>query len=75
MKRILPPRDGNPFGGTSGSRAGCVTAKAMEGVKVLEAQRRRTHRGMGSGTVSGWMQELGKPSSALRMRFEEPVGV
>lgn len=75
MKRILPPRDGTPIGGISGSRAGCVTAKATEGAKVLEMQRRRTHRGMGSGTVSRWTQELGKPSSALWMRSEESAGV
>jgi hypothetical protein len=62
MTRILPPREGNPFGGTSRSRAGCVTAKAMEGAKILEMQRRRTCRGMGSGTVRRWAQELGKPS-------------
>jgi len=68
MTRILPPRQCNPFGGKSGSRAGCVTAKAMEGAKSLEMQRRRTRRGMGSGTVRRRTQELGKPSLARRVR-------
>jgi hypothetical protein len=68
MTRILPPRERTLEGGTSGSRAGCVTAKAMEGAKSLDAQRRRTRRGMGSGTVRRWIQELGKPSPARAVR-------
>lgn len=40
----------------------------MEAVKSLEAQRSRTLRGMGSGTVVWWVRELGKPSPAPGLR-------
>jgi hypothetical protein len=48
----------------------------MDAVKSLEAQRSRTSRGMGIGTVAWWMRELGKPSPApgLRMGAREAMG-
>jgi hypothetical protein len=47
-----------------GSRAWVRRAKAMEGVKCLEMQPRRTPRRMGHGTVREPMWEQERPVSA-----------
>jgi len=62
-KRSLPRRKTNPKG-TRGSRARSIRAKAMEGVKNLEAQRRGTPRRKGRGTFGRWWRELERPSPA-----------
>jgi hypothetical protein len=46
------------------SRAGLFTVKAMEAVKILEAQPRGTPRRIGRGTFRWWRRELGRPSPA-----------
>jgi hypothetical protein len=66
MKRSLPRREDAPSAraGATGSRASCLWAKAMEGVKTWEGQPRRTRRRRGRGTVGqpAWEQE--RPVSA-----------
>ena len=71
IKRSLPRRKHSPRKGTTGSRAWHSVAKAMEGVKILEAQPRRTLRRRGRGMVRqpSWKQE--RPVSAPAVR---PVG-
>jgi hypothetical protein len=71
MKRSLPRRKHSPRKGPTGSRAWHLVAKAMEGVKNLEMQPRRTLRRRGRGTVRqlSWKQE--RPVSAPAVR---PVG-
>src|SRR5262245_37503459 len=61
--RSLPRRKTNPKG-TRGSRARSVRAKAREGAKTLEAQRRGPPRRKGLGTFGGWCRELERPSPA-----------
>ena len=68
MKRSLPRRKEFPRQGSTGSRAWCTLAKAMEGVKCLEVQPPRTRRRRGRGTVAqrSWEQE--RPVSAPAVR-------
>ena len=70
MKRSLPRRDLPPKGST-GSRAPGAEAKAMEGMKSLEQQSRRTQRRRGRGTLAqpSWEQERAVSAPAVR-----PVG-
>ena len=71
IKRSLPRRQYFPRKGSTGSRASCLWAKAMEGVKTWDGQPRRTRRRRGRGTVGqpSWEQE--RPVSAPA---ERPVG-
>jgi hypothetical protein len=64
IKRSLPRRQENLLREPTGSRARACWAKAMEGVKHLGMQHRRTLRRKGRGTVaqSSWEQE--RPVSA-----------
>jgi hypothetical protein len=41
----------------------------MEGVKILEEQRRGTPRRKGRGTVGRWWRELERPSPAPGLRL------
>jgi hypothetical protein len=51
------------------SRAACVTVKADGRREEPGLQRLRTFRGMGSGTIRRWTQELEKPSPARPLRL------
>jgi hypothetical protein len=69
MKRSLPRRKKDPSrGGTTGSRAWSLRAKAKEGVKSLEAQPRRTPRRRGHGMVGQPRWEQERPVSAPAVR-------
>jgi len=60
MKEILQRRKVNPARGARESRASQRIAKAMEGVKALEAQPRRTLRRRGNGMLSQCSEQQGR---------------
>ena len=74
-KRSLPRRQTNPKG-TRGSRARSIRAKATEGAKNLEVQRRGTPRRKGRGTFGRWWRELERPSPAPgTAAWEQPARI
>jgi len=68
MKRSLPRRKSCLRKELTGRRVSCDQTKAMEGVKCLEMQPRRTQRRKGRGTLAqpSWEQE--RPVSAPVVR-------
>ncbi len=76
MKRSLPRRGSYPRKGPTGSRARADEAKAMEGVKSLEMQHRRTLRRRGRRTAGQplWEQERLVSAPAVRPSGCQPGG-
>jgi hypothetical protein len=70
MKRSLPRRHAIPAREQPGAEPGTMVAKAMEGVKRLEMQPRRTRRRKGRGMVGqpAWEQERPVSAPAVRPR-------
>jgi hypothetical protein len=77
MKRSLPRRnDFLPAREPTGSRVPTPRTKAMEGVKRLERQPRRTQRRTGRGTLAqpSWEQERAVSAPAVRPVGCHPTG-